>query len=84
MRDTDLDHLKRGTAILAACVVQTLTESDAFFERRFLELLEREYRELKDNTEGDVQHEMELLAWVRELLTGFNPISGQGEPFSER
>jgi hypothetical protein len=49
-----------------------------------LTLLEREYRELKDNTDGPVQHEMELLAWTRELLTGFSPISGQGEPFSER
>jgi hypothetical protein len=84
MRDTDLDHLKRGVAVLAACVVQTLNESDQFFQRRFLELLEREYRELKDNTEGDVQHEMELLAWVRSLLTGYSPITGQGEPFSDR
>ena len=81
MRDTDLDHLKKATAALAACVVQTLDESDPSFERRFLERLERAYRELKDNTDGDVQHEMELLSWTRSLLTGFSHIDGQGAPF---
>ena len=81
MRDTDLDHLKKGAAILGACVVQTLNESDPSFEKRFLSRLETAYRELKDNTDGDVQHEMELLAWTRSLLTGFSPFTGQGEPF---
>lgn len=74
MRDTDLDHLKKGTAVLTACVVQTLNESDPSFETRFLERLALAYRELKDNTDGEVQHEMELLAWTRELLTGSEPI----------
>ena len=81
MRDTDLDHLKKATSVLAACVVQTLDESDPSFERRFLERLERAYRELKDNTDGDVQHEMELLSWTRSLLTGFSHATGQGAPF---
>ena len=81
MRDTDLDHLKKATAVLAACVVQTLDESDPSFEGRFLERLERAYRELKDNTDGDVQHEMELLSWTRSLLTRFSHIDGQGAPF---
>lgn len=83
MRDTDLDHLKKGVAVLAACVVQTLDESDPSFQTRFLERLARAYRELKDNSDGDVQHEMELIAWTRELLTGFNMVTGQGAPFLE-
>ena len=81
MRDTDLDHLKSGAAILAACVVQTLNESDQTFQTRFLDRLAAAYRELKDNTDGPVQQEMELLAWTRELLTGFSPLAGQGKPF---
>ena len=81
MRATDLDHLKKGTAVLAACVVQTLNESDPSFQTRFLERLALAYRELKDNADGEVQHELELLAWTRELLTGFNMIEGQGKPF---
>ncbi|MBO9504073.1 hypothetical protein J7348_05490 [Qipengyuania flava] len=81
MRDNDLDHLKKATAILGACVVQTLNESDPSFQGRFLERLSAAYRELKDNTDGDVQNEMELLSWTRSLLTGFDFASGQGEPF---
>lgn len=80
---TDLFRAKRGVAVLAACIVQTLNESDPSFETRFLERLSRAYRELKDNSEGDVIQELELLAWTRELLTGFSLFSGQGRPFLE-
>lgn len=81
MRDTDLDHLKKGAAVLAACVVQTLHESDPSFETRFLERLEKAYRLLRDNTHGNVQHEMELLSWTRSLLTGFSLVDDQGRSF---
>lgn len=82
-RTTDLHRSKRGVAILAACVVQTLSESDPSFQERFLDRLSRAYRELKDNSDGDVTQEMELLSWTREYLTGFNRITGQGKPFLE-
>ena len=78
---TDLHRAKRGVAILAACVVQTLNESDPSFEARFLERMSRAYRELKDNSEGDVIQELELLMWTREYLTGFGVFRGQGKPF---
>lgn len=78
---TDLHRAKRGVAVLTACVVQTLNESDPSFERRFLERLTKAYYELRDSSEGDVIQELELLTWTRELLTGFNLITGQGEPF---
>lgn len=81
VQTTDLHRAKRGVAILAACVVQTLNESDPSFEARFLERLSRAYYELKDNSDGDVTQEMELLSWTRELLTGFNFLKGQGKPF---
>ena len=76
---SDLHRAKRGVAMLAACIVQTLGESDLTFERRFLGRLAAAYRELKDNSEGDVIQEMELLGWTRELLTGFDFINGQKE-----
>ena len=80
---TDLFCAKRGVAILAAVVVQTLNESDPTFEKRFLERLSRAYREVKDGDlyEGDVIQELELLSWTRSLLTGFDFITGQGKPF---
>lgn len=77
----DLGHAKKGTAILAACIVQTLSESDPSFQARFLARLAAAYGELRDNTDGSVQNELELLSWTRELLTGFNMVSGQGKPF---
>jgi hypothetical protein len=39
------------------------------------------YRELKDNTDGNVIQEMELLSWTRSYLTGFDFVTGQGKPF---
>jgi hypothetical protein len=66
---------------LATCIVQTLNESDPTFRDRFLERLSRACRELKDNTDGDVIQELELLAWTRTYLTGFNHINGRREPF---
>lgn len=78
---SDLHRAKRGVAILATCIVQTLNESDPTFQQRFLERLARAYRELKDNSEGDVIQELELLSWTRSYLTGFDFLSGQGKPF---
>lgn len=78
---SDLHRAKRGVAILATCVVQALNESDPSFQERFLKRLRDAYYELRDNTDGDVQQEMEILDWTREYLTGFNLHTGQGEPF---
>ena len=44
---TDLFRAKRGVAILVACVVQTLRESDPSFEERLLRRLGKAYRLLK-------------------------------------
>jgi hypothetical protein len=80
-KTTELHRSKRGVAILATCIVQTLNESDPTFQERFLKRLSLAYRELKDNTDGDVVQEMELLSWTRSYLTGFDFVTGQGEPF---
>jgi hypothetical protein len=79
---SDLHRAKRGVAVLAACIVQTLNESDPTFQRRFLERLAQAYAEIKDDWPGpDVIQELELLSGTREFLTGFDRIEGQGEPF---
>lgn len=88
MREPDkrppLHRAKIGTAILATCLVQTLNETDPTFQERFLKKLSEAYYELRDNTEGDVIEQMELLSWTREFLTGFSQIAGQGKPFLSR
>jgi hypothetical protein len=55
-------------ATLAACIIQTLNESDPTFQKRFLKRLERAYDRIRDDMEGDVRQELELLSRVRELL----------------
>lgn len=77
----DLFRSKRGGAILATCIVQTLNESDPTFQTRFLERLSRAYGEIHNTLEGSVNQELELLAWTREFLTGFDTVTGQNKPF---
>jgi hypothetical protein len=77
----DIHRAKRGVAVLAACIVQTLNETDPSFRERFLKHLSEAYYDLRDNWEGDVIQELELLSWTRELLTGLDHLNGQGEPF---
>lgn len=84
----DLWQLKTGMAALAACIVRTLQKSDHSFEERFLADLERAYYHFRDHSyedqhgrTRDVQEILEVLSWTRELLTGWNNVTGQGEPF---
>ncbi|GLS18115.1 hypothetical protein GCM10007874_11310 [Labrys miyagiensis] len=78
---TDLHRAKRGVAVLAACIVQTLNESDPTFQERFLKRLGDAYQEVRDNCEGEVNEELELLNWTTELLAGFDCINGKDKPF---
>jgi hypothetical protein len=58
---TDPGAAKRGAAILATCIVQTLTETDPSFKERFLERLALAYTELRDNSDRDELEGLELL-----------------------
>jgi hypothetical protein len=79
----DLFHVQTGLAALVTCVVQTLNESDPSFQQRFLDRLERAYLHFRDNSEGPVTQELELLTSTRQLLTAWNPITGQAKPFEQ-
>jgi hypothetical protein len=81
---SDLFRAKRGVAVLATCIVQTMNETDPTFTDRFLRRVERAYYEIREGRmgwEGDTLQELELLKWMRVLLTDFNRIDGQGRPF---
>ena len=81
---SDLHRAKLGTAVLAACLAETLNETDPTFRDRFLSKMETAYYKLRDDSDGDQVEQMELLDWTRSLLTGFDKISGQGEPFFDQ
>ena len=77
---TKLHASKRGVAVLATCIVQTLNETDETFQAR----LERAHNELRDghvDWDGDMLEEIALLNWTRELITGFSLGKGQENPF---
>ena len=89
-QEGDLWQLKTGTAALVVCIVRTLQKSDPDFEDRFLKNLERAYDHFRDRTykdrhdqPRDVQEICEMISWTRELLTGWNLATGQGQPFLE-
>lgn len=79
-KPTDLTQLMTAQAVLTACIVQTLNESDDTAQARFLARLELAYAEMRDHPKADT-HTLEVLAWVRTLLTGFDFSTGQGKPF---
>ena len=63
--DSPINQTKVGAAILIACVVQTLGESDAALQRRFLDRVGKAYQDVRDQAGLDC---LELLTWVREML----------------
>jgi hypothetical protein len=81
----NLDQVKRGASALLACIAQTLSESDPTFQERLLKKLDAAYREIKDNRSGkfsgEVIHELEMISWVRSMLTGWSFTAGQETPF---
>lgn len=77
---SDLHRAKVGVAVLATCIVETLQDNDPTFRDRFLKKLTDAYYKLRDDSEGDQIEQLELLGWTREFLTGFSPITGQGDP----
>jgi hypothetical protein len=76
--DQQLHDTKSGVAILVTCLVQEISKTDPTFTDRVMERFERAYREVTPALDR-----LELINWVREMLTGWSPISGQGQKFLE-
>jgi hypothetical protein len=85
-------QVKSGAAALVVCLVRTMEETDPTFQDRFLENLEKAYSHFKhdyratrsDGSPRDVIGVLEALGWTREMLTGWNNVTGQGEPLIKR
>ncbi|WP_271593783.1 hypothetical protein [Bradyrhizobium sp. CCBAU 65884] len=81
-------NVRAGAAALATCLVKTIGESDSTFQERFLKNLEQAYYHFRDDSAAagsdgkprPVTGALEILNWTREMLTGWNPITGQGNP----
>jgi hypothetical protein len=62
---TEIDQTKEAAAILAACIVRTLNESDPTFSERFDMHLRAMYSVVSERGES---HAMETLTWVGQIL----------------
>ena len=75
---SDLHRAMVGVAVLAACIVETMNDSDPTFQSRFLKKMTEAYYKLRDDTPGDQIEQMELLTWVRSFLIGLDFIGWTG------
>jgi hypothetical protein len=76
--ETDRFYTKRSVAVLADVFVRTASENDSTFKARFLKQLDGAYRVVRDKGQP-VTDELELLEWVRSVVTG--KITGvEGKP----
>ena len=75
-----LDDTKRGVAAMITALVHTLNETDPSFQRRFLERLEQAGYSRKNAARPAGTDELELYSWTTSFITGFDFISGQGDP----
>ncbi|AWM07616.2 hypothetical protein [Bradyrhizobium symbiodeficiens] len=81
-------NVRAGAAALATCLVKTIEQSDPTFQERFLKNLDDAYYHFKDDSAAvsadgkprSVIGALEILSWTREMLTGWNPVTGQGQP----
>lgn len=80
--DERLRDAKQGVAILVTCLVQELEAMNPGFTEHYLRRLGRAYTEVREDNTPALDR-LELINWTRELLTGFNQVTGQGKIFLE-
>lgn len=77
--DASLRTTKKGMAVIVTVLVQSLEQRMPGFEAAFLARLGHAYAEIRDD--DDSLDALELLRWTQALLTGFDLVHGQGDPF---
>lgn len=70
-RENELWQLKCGMAVIGACIVEALQDSDPAFKERFLEKLDTAQDNLRNSTREN-EHALEALNWTRQFLAGWN------------
>jgi hypothetical protein len=78
-KTTDVENVKKATAILITCVVDAMSGLDEDFKNRFVKNLDRDYAKIRHDT--DDLNALELLSWTRSMVTGFDFGGAQKEPF---
>jgi hypothetical protein len=82
VRTTELDNVKKATAMMFAALVDTVVGTDSRQAEIFLANLDKCYAKIR-NESGDL-NALELLSWTRSMITGFDIIEGQGTPLMKQ
>ncbi len=67
--DTQPNQVKAASAMLIACIVKTIVETDATFGDRLIHNLDHAYANNRDRLGNDF---LELITWTRELVKAGN------------
>lgn len=78
----ELQNVKRATAMMFAALVDTLVGTDSPEAERFAKALDDVYHHIRNDSED--LNALELISWTRSMITGFDRINGQQEPFMKR
>jgi hypothetical protein len=78
-KEIEIQNIKKATAILITCVVDAMTSLDVDFKNQFVKNLDQSYAKIRNDT--DDLNALELLSWTRTMVTGFDLVGGQQEPF---
>lgn len=65
---SEVQHLKRCVALLAACIVCNIEKMDPAFRKRFLDTLANAYDANSVPTGKEALMQLELFAWTRDYM----------------
>jgi hypothetical protein len=82
---SEMDQLKQGIAIIFAAFDKALADTSPTF-RSLLEIyLDEAYAKVQQEgctaMNPKAMHDLELISWTREMVTGQSVSKGQGKPF---
>jgi hypothetical protein len=83
---SELGQVKQATAIVFACLAKALADADPAFKSRFAINLDEAYARVRElggtAMNPNAMHDLELISWTHELVTGHPFGSGpKSKPF---
>ncbi|MBP1064597.1 hypothetical protein ACVI1J_006438 [Bradyrhizobium diazoefficiens] len=77
-KTTELDNVKKATAIMFAALVK-LEDTAPGLNEGFVVNLDTAYTKIREDS--DDLNALETISWTRSMITGFDIVSGQTKPF---
>ena len=78
-KTTELDNVKKATAIMFAALVKSLEDTAPGLKEGFVANLDTAYTKIREDS--DDLNALETISWTRSMITGFDIVSGQTKSF---